>query len=376
MQILTVDIGTGTQDLYLFQSGIAVENGFKMVVPSPTMAMRHRIQAATSRGEDLLLTGFTMGGGPVTWAVDAHLQSGHKVYATPEAARTFNDDLEWVHRQMGVEIISSDEAKKLHVHHLELRDFDFPLILNAFAALGVDLQPQVVAVAVFDHGAAPPKISDRQFRFDYLKTRIQEQNRLSAFAYLAHDIPPFLTRMHAVVQSATNLDCPLILMDTAPAAVLGATLDPHLASRDRFLIANIGNLHTLAFRMASVSIEGVFEHHTGLIDRMRLETLLIALGEGTIQHEEIFAEHGHGALILQPEPLPLQEGVAVTGPRRNLLRGSKLNPYFATPFGDMMLTGCFGLLSACADLLPELADPIHTAMRGDFSHIAPWDTDS
>jgi uncharacterized protein (DUF1786 family) len=376
MQILTVDIGTGTQDLYLFQSGIALENGFKLVVPSPTMIASRKIQAITSRGEDLLLTGVTMGGGPITWAADAHLQEGLKIFATPYAARTFNDDLELVRRKMGVEIVSRDEAESLDAHRLELRDFDYPAIHDAFAALGVEIDPQAVAVGVFDHGAAPPDVSDRQFRFDYLKTRIQALNRLSAFAYPAAEVPPFLTRMHAVVQSAANLDCPLIVMDTAPAAVLGALLDPQVRSRQRVLIANIGNLHTLAFRLGSMSIEGVFEHHTGLIDRERLEALLIAFAEGTLKHEEVFAEHGHGALILQPEPLSLKDGIAVTGPRRDLLRGSTLKPYFAVPYGDMMLTGCFGLLSACANLIPHLADPIHAAMRGDYSRIAPWDVDS
>ena len=30
MKFLAVDIGTGTQDIYLFQSGLAIENGFKL----------------------------------------------------------------------------------------------------------------------------------------------------------------------------------------------------------------------------------------------------------------------------------------------------------------------------------------------------------
>ena len=53
MKFLSVDIGTGTQDIYLFQSGVAVENGFKLVVPSPTMLVFQQIKAATKRGEDL-----------------------------------------------------------------------------------------------------------------------------------------------------------------------------------------------------------------------------------------------------------------------------------------------------------------------------------
>jgi len=95
MQVLTIDIGTGTQDIYLFRSGLNLENGFKLVMPSPTMQIRGQILDATHRGDDLLLTGVTMGGGPCHWAAEAHVKAGHMIYATPEAARTFNDDLDW-----------------------------------------------------------------------------------------------------------------------------------------------------------------------------------------------------------------------------------------------------------------------------------------
>ena len=37
MKILTVDIGTGTQDIFLYDSNLDIENGFKLVLPSPQM---------------------------------------------------------------------------------------------------------------------------------------------------------------------------------------------------------------------------------------------------------------------------------------------------------------------------------------------------
>ncbi|MGD2161896.1 MAG: hypothetical protein PVG04_02290, partial [Anaerolineales bacterium] len=72
MQILTIDIGTGTQDIYLLRTGMSPENGLKLVMPSPTMLIHQRIQAATARGVDILLTGVTMGGGPSHWAAEDH----------------------------------------------------------------------------------------------------------------------------------------------------------------------------------------------------------------------------------------------------------------------------------------------------------------
>jgi hypothetical protein len=54
--------------------------------------------------------------------------------------------------------------------------------------------------------------------------------------------------------------------------------------------------------------------------------------------------------------------LAVTGPQRGRLRGSRLDPYFATPHGDMMISGCFGLVRAFADRYPQHRDEIEAAL--------------
>ena len=379
MQILTVDIGTGTQDIYLYDSRLDLENGLKLVVPSPTMMVHRRLREATRLRQAVLLTGVTMGGGPSQWAAEEHMQAGLNLYATPEAARSFNDDLQAV-QEMGVLVVSQDEAAGLpaETSRIELRDFDFSAIAGALEPFGVSLKGlDAVAVAVFDHGNSPPDYSDRQFRFDYLDERIRSQNRLSAFAYRAEETPEIMTRLKAVVDSAGDVEAPLVVMDTAPAAVLGATFDPKVARRERVLITNVGNFHTLAFRLGPGGIEGVFEHHTGLIDLSKLEKLIQALADGSLKHGDVFGDHGHGALIYEAEPLRLGEGdfdVAVTGPRRSLMRASSLRPHFAVPFGDMMIAGCFGLLAATADVLPELGETIHASLNGaGGSGTPPWE---
>lgn len=379
MQILTVDIGTGTQDIFLYDSRLDLENGYKLIIPSPTMIVHRRLREATRRREDVLLTGVTMGGGPSQWAAEDHARAGLSIYATPDAARSFNDDLDAV-KEMGILVVSEDETARLpkDVMRVELRDFDFLSIASALGQFEISLEDlAAVAVAVFDHGNAPLGYSDRQFRFDYLNNCICEENRLSAFAYLADEVPSILTRLQAVVDSSERVPVPLVVMDTAPAAVLGASFDPQISDRQRVMITNIGNFHTLAFRLGPTGIEGIFEHHTGLIDLGKLEALLCSLAQGTLTHEEVFGDHGHGALIYHPEPLPLNEGeygLAVTGPRRNLMRGSRLHPYFTVPFGDMMITGCFGLLAAVADLLPEPGERIHASLQGEGgSGTPPWE---
>ena len=399
MKILTVDIGTGTQDVFLYDSQIDVENGFKLILPSPTMMVRKRIQEATRAQAPILLGGRIMGGGPSSWAVKDHLNASYPVYATADAARTLDDNLDAV-AEMGIILVSEDEAYALPstVQRIEFRDFDFPAIAETFARFGVPLDDlAAVAVAVFDHGAAPDGVSDRQFRFDYLDERICEKNSLSSFAFLADDIPPIMTRLQAVANSAQDIDAPLIVMDTAPAAVLGATFDPVVASRKQKIIANIGNFHTLAFRLGVNGIEGVFEHHTGEITLPKLEGYIRDLADGTLKRETIFNDKGHGALIYDERAMPLNgEGfdIVVTGPRRSMFssaltpalssqsipeggRGEReptLRPYFSVPFGDMMIAGCFGMLSAASDLLSEIAGDVRESLKGaGGAGTPPWE---
>ena len=351
MRILAVDVGTGTQDVLLFDAEKEPENALKLVMPSPTVMLAQAIAAATAAGEDLLLTGVTMGGGPCGWATEEHLKAGHRVYATPDAARTFNDDLDEV-ASLGVQVVSKDEAARLSgVRSLRMLDFDYEAIARAFGAFGVDLdQVELLAVAVFDHGAAPPGVSDRLFRFEYLAERIQSGSGLPAFAFLREEIPPSMTRLQAAAATAPE-DRTVVAMDTAPAAVLGALEDEQVRGRQEAIVANVGNFHTLAFHLRQGAIAGLFEHHTGLLDQKKLETLLTQLAAGTLSHDDLFAEHGHGALVLESGP-GRADLLAVTGPRRRMLAASALQPYMAVPYGDMMMAGCWGLVRACAQVVP------------------------
>lgn len=359
MKILCIDVGTGTQDILLFDSTQPVENCLHLVMPSPTVLVAEQIRAATRCGEAVLLTGSIMGGGPSQWAAEDHVRAGLPVYATPSAARSFNDELELV-AQSGIRIVSEDEATRLTARRVIMRDLDVDALTRAFAAFGVPLTFDALAVAVFDHGHAPPGMSDRRFRFDFLAERIQATGKLSGFAFRREEIPERLTRMRAVAESAPS-DVPLVVMDTAPAAVRGALDDDVVRRHPNALIANLGNFHTLAFRFYEGAIAGLFEHHTGELKQEQLEGFLRQLADGTLTNDAVFDSQGHGALLFDTRPQPL-DFLAVTGPRRALLRHSQLRPYFAVPYGDMMLAGNFGLLHAYADLHPDVAEEIEAAL--------------
>ena len=360
-----MDVGTGTQDILLFSSDRAIENCLQLVMPSPTVIVAEHIRRATAEGRPVLLTGRTMGGGPCGWAARDHAQAGFACYATPDAARTLDDDLRMVERE-GLRIVDETEARRIREREgarlveAVMRDFDGAAIRAALAAFGVDPTVGAVAIAAFDHGAAPPGVSDRRFRFDAIAERVRERPDALAFAYRADDIPDDLTRLAAVAADAKSYcDAPVFVMDTGAAALAGALEDPVVRGHEECLVANIGNFHTLAFHLRNGRILALFEHHTGMLDRAKLEGYLRELAAGTLTNERIFADSGHGALTLDSHtPRNETPFLAVTGPRRELLRGSALTPYEATPHGDMMLAGCYGLLRAVAALDGDLAAAI------------------
>ena len=359
MRILALDIGTGTQDILLFDSAQTPENCIKLVMPSPTAVVARRLSEATHRGSSLLLTGVIMGGGPSGRAMRRHVESGLRLYATPEPARTLDDDLHEVER-LGVTVVSEDEAAALHVdERVELRDLDLDAVRTALHAFGAEAAWDGVAVAVLDHGAAPPGVSDRVFRFDYLRSVVERDPHLSAFFYLAQEVPEQLTRMRAVAASH-EVSQPLLLADTGVAAAVGASDDPEVDRHEHRVAANLGNAHTLAFHLGGSEVLGLFEHHTGALDTARLDEIIESLIAGSLTFEQVFEEGGHGAYVLQrAETVPF---VAVTGPRRALAAASAHTPYMAVPHGDMMITGCFGLVRGFAHKMRAWQEEIEAAL--------------
>src|SRR5450756_3224071 len=93
------------------------------------------------------------------------------------------------------------------------------------------------------------------------------------------------------------------------------------------------------------------QHHTRLLDGPGLDQRLRRFLAGDLGSDEVRDDGGHGAVLsaaattVDLAALPF----FVTGPRRALLAGSALPLEYAVPYGDLMLTGCFGLLRAFAE---------------------------
>jgi uncharacterized protein (DUF1786 family) len=333
MPLLAVDVGAGTQDILLYREDVPLEGSAKMIVPSQTALVAKRIDRARQRMQNVFLTGPTMGGGPFTSAVLRHLRAGLKVYATPSAAATINDNLDRV-AKLGVMI--EDEAPDC-TEIIQTGDVDIPSLKKAFDLFGLAM-PEEVAVAVQDHGFSPER-SNRLFRFEHIAEQIKAGGGMEVFAYRRP--PAGMTRMQAVKDYLEGQGFRSILMDTGPAALFGAALDPQY--REPALIINFGNGHTVAALVEGRRIRGIFEHHTSKLDPKKLLLLVEKLCDGTLKNSEVFDDGGHGAYAEDPvEP----RSVLVTGPKRSLFLGHLEGAVAASPAGDMMITGCIGLLDA------------------------------
>lgn len=336
--ILAVDIGSGTQDILVYQPGLEMENNIKMILPSQTQIVARQIERLTEEGKDIFIHGYLMGGGSSSGAVKKHLQKGYKVYATRDAALTIKDNLEEVTAR-GIELADSIPAGCVPV---EFKDIDIPALKRALSLFEVDF-PRVFAFAVQDHGFSPDR-SNREFRFEHWQRFLDQGGRLSGLIYNQSSLPGYFTRMRAVQQCCREDAEEIWLMDTGAAAILGTLEDPlvrEATENGGSMLVNLGNQHTIAFLVAGARVYGVFEHHTGLLSEQKLADYLGRFQERSLTNEEIFEDHGHGCAILPEAGSFKFDFISVTGPQRKLAANMG---YMAVPHGDMMISGAAGLV--------------------------------
>jgi uncharacterized protein (DUF1786 family) len=116
-------------------------------------------------------------------------------------------------------------------------------------------------------------------------------------------------------------------------------------------------MHALAFHLSGTHIHALYEHHTGEVNAEQLVSFSEALLDGTLTHDDVFGSKGHGVHYADSHR-GTPAIVAVTGPQRGKVSGSRLGPYFAAPHGDMMISGCFGMLDAFAEKFPNAREAI------------------
>jgi len=333
-KILSLDIGSGTQDVLYYIEGVEIENCFKFVLPSPARVVGEKVRDLTRKGKDIYLTGKNMGGG-FARSVFPHMESGLKVYAHPRAALALGDDLTLLEKK-GIILSDSLPCECIPVH---LCDFDSGWWQCFLSAAGLEY-PDLVTASVQDHGYHPGK-SNRVGRFNLWKRLLLDHDGRPE-SLLFDEVPQEFTRLAELQESIGGG----AVSDTGAAAVLGALFVDEImehSHREGICLINVGNSHTISFLIYKGAVFGVYEHHTGNMNPEKLWKDSQLFRKGKISFQEVFDDWGHGCMTLDlPEEAKGFMPTYVMGPKRGLLNGFPVE--FPSPGGDMMLAGCFGLV--------------------------------
>ena len=335
MRILAIDIGAGTQDILLFDSNKNIENSISLVLPTPSKFLAQKLIGIEG---DVYIHGDTIGGGSLARAILNHLRKGYRVVMEASAAYSIRNDLEEV-RSMGIEVGYKPAGGKFQ--NLHIQEVDLPLLRSFLSNFGEDLDVDVIAVAVQDHGVSPKGDSDRIFRFEKTEAMLRKDKRPESFHFTEDTVPDYYLRMRSAVNAVKRASCSAVLvMDTAFSAILGCLDEVSGPS----VVINVGNGHTVAALVIDRRIEGIYEHHTHELTPERLDRDLRRFVRGELSSKEVYEANGHGAVTLKPYAGEVP--VVVTGPNRDLFKGTTLKYSFAAPGGNTMMTGPMGLIKA------------------------------
>jgi len=250
---LAIDIGAGTQDILLFDSNKKIENCTSLVLPTPSKIFAEKLKSIEG---NVFISGDTIGGGSIARAIVSHLKKGYRVVMEESAAYSIRNDLDEV-KSMGIEIGMKSEWDGFK--KLDIREIDLPILKDFLLRFGEDLELDVIAIAVQDHGVAPKGVSDRAFRFEKMEAMLRKDNRPEAFHFTEDSIPFYYLRMRSAVKAIRRTSStPVMVMDTSFSAILGCIGEVTGPS----VVVNVGNSHTIAALLINGKIEGLYEQHT------------------------------------------------------------------------------------------------------------------
>ena len=341
MKILAMDIGAGTQDILLYDSGRTLENCLKMILPSPSSLYSIKIAGVA---EDLFLYGRQVGGGRLSKIIRQHLEKGYEVYMTEEVAYTIRNNLEDV-ISLGIKIVK-EAPSGFKGQKMKLEEVNIGFISDFLSHFNENIEAlDALAIAVQDHGSYPRGQSNRKLRLRRMREKLEEKREISALAFT--QVPPHFSRMRSAVECCREQlpEAKVLVMDTAPAAILGCLADEEVKRYSRVLAVNVGNSHTMASLVQDGMVCGLFEHHTHKLNPEKLELFLKKFSNAQLKDEEIFEDGGHGVFYLEKfTGFSRLDIIAVTGPSQSIFQRTKLNYHWARLGGDTMMVGPMGLV--------------------------------
>ena len=337
MRILAIDVGTGTQDIMIYDDEKELENSIKLVLPSPHLLISQKIREIEN---NIYFDGEIMGGGKIKKTLQEHMEKGYNVVMEETPAKTIRDKISQV-EALGIEIASPEKEYKDY-SKITLGDINITKLSKFLLGYDLEFDFDEIAIAVQDHGYNE-KMGDRDFRFEKFRQKLEKPIKPEEFAFKGN-VPDYYTRMKAVERSIVNegIDIQPLLMDTKFASIAGMCYDEIASTLNSFIAIDIGNGHTTAASIENGEIQGIFEHHTSSLTHESLENYLKRLADGVITNEEVYNDHGHGAHVINP--ISKIEKIIVSGPKRELIEKTNLDWHHACPGGDVMMTGTVGLI--------------------------------
>jgi uncharacterized protein (DUF1786 family) len=228
-----------------------------------------------------------------------------------------------------------------------LQDLEADRLERIVEGFGVPFEFDALVVCAQDHGVPPPGMSHLDFRHRIYQERLDAHPYPHVLLFSAGEVPVVLNRLRSVTRSAGQLPArEVYVMDSGMAAVVGASLDPHVPTDRPFVALDVATSHTVCAAVLEGELAGLVEYHTADITRERLESVIEGLVAARLDHRQVLQEGGHGAYIRKTVGPEALKTIIATGPKRRLVLGSRLPMVFGAPLGDNMMTGCVGLLES------------------------------
>ena len=343
-KFLILDIGAGTMDILYYDSETGIH--YKAVGKSPVLNKAEQIENISGK---LLITGNEMGGGAVSNVIKNRVGE-HETIMSKSSAATIHHDLERV-RSFDIKVVDDHEAEEMKrdksYFQFRLADAEIGRLQDIVTGLGIPFSFDILGICAQDHGIPPDEMSHLDYRHAIFKEKLDQNPFAHMMLYRADEIPKTMNRLTSIANDAKRLSIDEIyVMDSGMAAILGASMDPMAVGKSRLLLLDIATSHTIGAAIHNGEIAGFFEYHTKDITLKKLESLLIELANGKVDHKRILKEGGHGAYIRSAFGFNNVEAIIATGPKRFIIHHSSLPITLGTPMGDNMMTGTVGVLEA------------------------------
>jgi len=235
-----IDIGAGTMDILVYDTRTDLH--YKAVVKSPVPYLAEKTAGIPG---NLLVVGNEMGGGPITQVLIERAREA-KVLMSRSASATLNHDVEKV-KSWGIKVVEDDRADEMRDNQdytiITLSDIEPTRIEQIVKSFGVPYAFDAVGICAQDHGVPDPGISHLDFRHNMFTACLTQKPYPHTLLYQSDQVPDTMNRLNSIAGIALQFPAAEVyVMDSGMAAILGASLDGLVRSKEVFFGAGYRHL--------------------------------------------------------------------------------------------------------------------------------------